>query len=188
MYILYRADERQNTTGPWGASADTFFASEQERYLGFGTLVQVTHTTLNVNGGNSGMMLHAPLPFVGIRGVRYVANKLRKLPRASAAEQKHARLFIGHMVRMQEEIGTGGAGFRFLHASFLQEAAPLVGKPELVELSNELTRAGDEWRAFALAAAKMCKQREALDPDQLAGRLHRCADLESEVHKKLRAL
>ncbi|NUN69533.1 MAG: pirin family protein [Bacteroidetes bacterium] len=66
MYILYRADERQNTTGLWGASADTFFASEQERYLGFGTLVQVTHTTLNVNGGNSGMMLHRNMELVDI--------------------------------------------------------------------------------------------------------------------------
>ncbi len=136
---------------------------------------------------NAGMMLHAPLPFVGIRGVRYVANKLRKLPRASAAEQKHSRLFIGHMVRMQEEIGTGGAGFRFLHASFLQEAAPIVNEPVLLEIADELTRAGDEWRNFALSAAKMCKQRLAMDHEQLAAQLHKCADLEAEVHKKLRA-
>jgi hypothetical protein len=136
---------------------------------------------------NTGMMLHSPLPFVGIRGVRYVANKLRKLPRANAAEQKHGRLFIGHMVRMQEEIGTGGAGFRFLHASFLQEAAPIVGRPVLLELADQLTKAGDEWRNFALAAAKMCKERLAMDHDQLADRLHRCADLEAAVHKRLRA-
>jgi hypothetical protein len=36
--------------------------------------------------------------------------------------------FIGHLVRMQEEIGTGGAGFRFIYAGFLQEAAHLLGQ------------------------------------------------------------
>jgi hypothetical protein len=136
---------------------------------------------------NAGMMLHTPLPFIGIRGVRFVANKLRKLPRANAAEQKHGRLFIGHMVRMQEEIGTGGAGFRFLHASFLQEAAPIVEKPVLLELADQLTQAGDEWRNFALTAAKMCKQRLEMDHDQLADQLHRCADLEAAVHQRLRS-
>ena len=136
---------------------------------------------------NAGMMLHTPLPFVGIRGVRFVANKLRKLPRKNAAEQKHNRLFIGHMVRMQEEIGTGGAGFRFLYASYLQEAAPIVNEPVLLELADQLTKVGDEWRMFALNAAKMCKQRLPMDHDQLADQLHKCADMEAAVHKRLRA-
>src|SRR6185436_166585 len=39
------------------------------------------------------------------------------------ADDAHARLYTGNIVRMQEEIGTGGAGFRFLYASFLQELA-----------------------------------------------------------------
>jgi len=137
---------------------------------------------------NTGMMLHTPLPFIGIRGVRYVANKLRKLPRASEKDRKYARLFIGHMVRMQEEIGTGGAGFRFLHASFLQEAAPIVGVPALAEIAVQLTRTGDEWRQFALSAAKMCKGRMEMDQGLLAEQLHKCADLEAAVHRSLRAI
>jgi len=135
---------------------------------------------------NAGMMLRTPLPFVGIRGVRFVANKLRKLPRASEKERKYARLFIGHMVRMQEEIGTGGAGFRFLHASFLQEAAPIVGRPALLEIAAQLTQAGDEWRKFALHAAKMCKGRMEMDQAALAAQLLNCADLEAAVHRALR--
>ncbi len=137
---------------------------------------------------NSGMMLRTPLPFVGIRGVRFVANKLRKLPRKNAAQEKYNRLFIGHMVRMQEEIGTGGAGFRFLYASFLQEAAPIVNEPVLMELADQLAKAGDEWRGFALEAAKMCKQRMAMDHDRLADQLLKCADMEAAVHRRLRSM
>ena len=136
---------------------------------------------------NTGMMLRTPLFFIGIRGVRFVANKLRKLPHASDKDKKYARLFIGHMVRMQEEIGTGGAGFRFLYASFLQEAAPIVGKPELLEIADRLTKAGDEWRRFALFAAKMCKGRMPMDQNVLADQLLKCADMEAAVHRELRA-
>jgi hypothetical protein len=135
----------------------------------------------------SGMMLRTPLPFVGVRGIRHVARKLRKLPRVTHAHLKHNKLFIGHMVRMQEEIGTGGAGFRFLYASFLQEAASLLSKPALAEISTRLTEAGDEWRRFALYAAKMCKDRMDMDHDLLATQLERCAELESAVYARLRA-
>jgi len=40
---------------------------------------------------------------------------------------------------MQEEIGTGGAGFRFMYASFLQEAGEKIGAAELGEASARLT-------------------------------------------------
>ncbi len=66
MYTLYRAEERMNTAGAWGASADTFFASEEEKYLGFGNLVQVTRSILNVDSGSSGMKLHRNMELVDI--------------------------------------------------------------------------------------------------------------------------
>lgn len=66
MQILYRSDERMNTAGPWGVSSDTFFASDQERFLGFGNLVQVTHSILNADGGHSGMKLHRNMELVDI--------------------------------------------------------------------------------------------------------------------------
>ncbi|MFA6455789.1 MAG: pirin family protein [Bacteroidota bacterium] len=55
-----------NTSGDWGTSADIFFGSEKEKYLGFGNLVQLTHTTLNPEGGNSGMKLHRNMELVDI--------------------------------------------------------------------------------------------------------------------------
>jgi hypothetical protein len=132
---------------------------------------------------NTGMMLHTPLPIVGLRGIRYVAKKIRKF---KAADLKYNKLFIGHMVRMQEEIGTGGAGFRFLYASFLQEASKLIPMPGLAESAAKLTAAGDEWRRFGLFAAKMCKDRMPMDYGMLAEQLNKCADLEEIVYKELR--
>lgn len=66
MLQIYRSDERLNISGSWGTSADTFFASEKEKYLRFGNLVQLTHTTLNVDSGNSGMKLHRNMELVDI--------------------------------------------------------------------------------------------------------------------------
>lgn len=132
----------------------------------------------------TGMMLYVPVPILGVRGIRMVARKIRNLkPRA----QHHNKLLLGHMVRMQEEIGTGGAGFRFLYASFLQEAAGVLGKPELAAMADELTAVGDEWRRFALHAAKMCKGRMSIDYGLLADQLLDCAEREARIYKRLRA-
>ena len=110
---------------------------------------------------NCFLMLHVPLPFVGCCGIRLLARRVRRLPEKKDPE--FTRRFVGHIVRMQEEIGTGGAGFRFLYAAFLQEAAVLLDRPALQELSLHLTAIGDEWREFALHAARMNKGRDAID-------------------------
>ena len=36
--------------------------------------------------------------------------------------RKKQGLYLAQLVRMQEEIGTGGGGFRYIYAAFLQEA------------------------------------------------------------------
>ena len=132
----------------------------------------------------TGMMLFKLIPIQGIAGIRLVSRKIRKLdPR----EAQHNKLLLGHIVRMQEEIGTGGAGFRFLYANFLQEAGDLLGKPALVEIGKELTDVGDEWRRFALNAAKMCKDRMPMDYGLLADIMAGCADGEERVYRRLRA-
>jgi hypothetical protein len=132
----------------------------------------------------TGMMLHTPVPLLGVRGIRTVARKIRRL---HPAQLQYNKLLLGHMVRMQEEIGTGGAGFRFLYAAFLKEAAPLLQRPALAAIADELTAVGDEWRQFALHAAKMCKDRMPMDYGLLAGELLRCAQQETAVYRRLRA-
>ena len=111
-------------------------------------------------------MLRTPLPFVGVRGIRLLAWQVSRL-----ADDAHARLYIGNIVRMQEEIGTGGAGFRFLYASFLQELGELTGYAPLAALAAQLVEIGDRWREFALASARMIRGRDPFDARALGTRL-----------------
>ncbi len=68
-------------------------------------------------------MLHIPIPMFGVKGIRFLAKKMNKWPEKKGP--KIARLYLGQVIRMLEEIGTGGAGFRFIYAAFLQEASKL---------------------------------------------------------------
>jgi len=128
------------------------------------------------------IILKAPLFFIGTKGIRYTAKQVEKQAKKPLDEGK---LFVGHIVRMQEEIGTGGAGFRFIYASFLQEAANLLQNDELQKCSEELTEIGDQWRMFALNAAKMCKGRQEMDYALLGQQLRQCADLEQNFFQRL---
>jgi len=122
-----------------------------------------------------------PIPIVGVRGMKMLANKV-----AGLDASEHSLNYVGHIVRMQEEIGTGGGGFRFLYAAFLQEAARITGIDELVVLSERLNEIGDDWREFALKAARMIKGREAFDPVHLAGMLRTQAESETEFFRALK--
>jgi hypothetical protein len=129
------------------------------------------------------IMLDAPLPIIGTRGICRLAGAFERLDVSAAAQSK---LFIGQVVRMQEEIGTGGGGFRFIYASFLQEAAELLARPRLNELSENLVDIGDEWREFALSAARMIRDREPLAPAALAAKLRQIAAREKAFFLDLR--
>ncbi|HRL34475.1 MAG TPA: BtrH N-terminal domain-containing protein, partial [Neisseria sp.] len=62
-----------------------------------------------------------PVWFAGVRGMGTLAAKIEALPRST--DEAYGKLYLGHIVRMQEEIGTGGAGFRYIYAYFLEQAA-----------------------------------------------------------------
>lgn len=125
----------------------------------------------------------APIPLVGVRGVRLLAGRVGRLPLRDGGEQ--ARMYIGNIVRMQEEIGTGGGGFRFLYASYLQELAETTGYAALDALAARLVEIGDRWREFALAAARMIRGRDPLAPPALAERLRALAAQEELFFRDL---
>ncbi len=127
-----------------------------------------------------------PLPIVGIRGIRFLARKISKLPMAGN-DERSSKLFLGHIVRMQEEIGTGGAGFRFMYASFLQESARITNSEILEEASDMMTSTGDLWREFAVNTVKFCKRRGNVQLDDLSEALKTVADKERCVIDKLRS-
>jgi Domain of unknown function (DUF4872)/Butirosin biosynthesis protein H, N-terminal len=134
---------------------------------------------------NYRVMNRAPLPHIGIRGIRYLARSVTKISRKKDADHVLPR-YLSHIVRMQEEIGTGGAGFRFLYASYLQEAANLLSDHRLIEASEQMTYAGDQWRLFALLASQMCKGRKRMKATTLEHVLHSCADYEAQTWKTLK--
>lgn len=128
-------------------------------------------------------MLNTPVPIAGLKGIKYLAKSIRKL---RSQEKRYAKLFLGHIVRMQEEIGTGGAGFRYLYASFLQELSlTFDGNETLVEASEMFLKVGDEFREFALMVAKSLKSKNEIDFEAIAQKLEFIADQEKEIYKKL---
>jgi len=128
----------------------------------------------------------APMPIIGVRGMRYVAKQIRKWPVKNGV--KKANHYLGQMVRMQEEIGTGGGGFRFIYAAFLQEASSILKNERLQELSQEMTKIGDLWRDFAVEASRVYKNRSTKADvyNVIANQLINIADKEEVFFKKLK--
>lgn len=111
-------------------------------------------------------MLKIPLPFMGVRGIRHFAKKLPEWPKyARDLDQlSHETMSIAVIL---EERGTGGGGFRFLYATFLQEASRVLDDPEIAALAKTVMEHGDRWRALSLAAARFGKKRD-LGPARFA--------------------
>jgi hypothetical protein len=99
----------------------------------------------------------SPVPILGVKGIRYTGNRIKKW-RDNLGEKK-AGLYLAQLVRMQEEIGTGGGGFRYIYAAFLQEAYAYKPVDELLEISKTFTQSGDLWRTAAVQAAGIFKGR-----------------------------
>ena len=124
------------------------------------------------------IMLRTPVPLIGVRGIRMLARRVERLP-----ANESAKLYIGHIVRMQEEIGTGGAGFRFMYAAFLQELS--AHNAALGSLSQRLIAIGDRWQEFAIATSRMIKRRDPLHPPALATHLRAIAQEEESFYRDL---
>lgn len=131
------------------------------------------------------------LPVAGLLGVgsmRKLAGQIARWP--DKLGSKKSIQYLGHIIRMQEEIGTGGGGFRYIFSAFLQESAKLLGEKSLETLSNEITLIGDKWRNFALYAARICKGRDSSKNgfSKASSILYECADREEAVYRELKNL
>ena len=128
-------------------------------------------------------MLNTPVPIAGIKGIRYLAKAIKKLEKK---DTKYAKLFLGHIVRMQEEIGTGGAGFRYIYASFLEESSHVFNDDStLKEISEMFLEIGDHWREFALMIAKAIRSKKEIDFASISTKLDFIADEEVKAYTKL---
>ncbi|QOR73421.1 BtrH N-terminal domain-containing protein [Cruoricaptor ignavus] len=128
----------------------------------------------------------APAPIIGVKAMRWVAKSIPKWAAKKGA--KTTNHYLGQLIRMQEEIGTGGGGFRFLYGAFLQEAADVLQNEELRELSKEITMIGDLWRDFAVDIARVYKNRNSKSDiyNQLSKQMLHIADLEEAFFRRLK--
>lgn len=156
--------------------------------------VQSVPTSPNLAGAikeavrDTATRMQSRVPILGVRGIRRLAKHVRGWAHR-VPDDRRRRLLLGHVVRMQEEVGTGGAGFRFMYAAFLQEAGELLGHEPFLQASEMMTEAGDLWRTgFAGTSVRIIKDRRPAGEslEDAADCLERCADKEAEVFQFLR--
>ena len=133
-------------------------------------------------------MVDIPVPLVGTKGMKYLARKIRKYPKKYG--KRKAAQYLGQIVRAQEEVGTGGGGFRYMYAAFLQEAADILKQDWINDMSKEMTEVGDIWRTFAVEIARIIKDRSTLEDayNNVADILDLIAKREDIIFKKLKKI
>lgn len=134
-------------------------------------------------------MVKLPIPFFGVRGIRFFARKVREWPKLTR-DLDHLSHEVMMIAVILEERGTGGGGFRYLYATFLQEAARILGNPEVADVAKEMMVNGDRWRDVSIAAARMGKRRD-LGPQkllELGDMILERADAEQAIFRRLGAL
>jgi len=133
-------------------------------------------------------MLKVPIPLLGITGIRYFAADIRRWPKRMDPEL--VKLNLHQFILMQEVVGSGGAGFRFVFAAFLQEAAAILNTPELNDISTGMVKVGDIWRESTLLITQYYRDR--VEGKEFFTRIPQfisdCAKSEEEQLKKLDAI
>lgn len=101
-------------------------------------------------------MLKPLNPFVGINAILKLAKDIKKYPQKYSQDKASALLL--HIVRIQEILGTGGAGFRHIYANFLKEAGELLNNAVIKDAAIEMESIALDWRKFALFAGKIARR------------------------------
>lgn len=96
--------------------------------------------------------------YSGVSGIFYLAKRIMSWE--SKYGERGAKLELAQIIRMLEEIGTGGAGFRFIYGAFLQEVSKITGLVRYNEFSKKITEIGDLWRFFAYTGSRIIKKRK----------------------------
>lgn len=130
-------------------------------------------------------MLHIPGPIAGVDGIKFIAKRIKNW--RDKLGLKTAGLYLAQLVRMQEEIGTGGGGFRYIYGAFLQQAHAYLPHDELLKISDTFTQAGDLWRTAAVQASGIYKGRIGSQEDfnQMSDYLFEIAEIEKQAFTAL---
>jgi len=130
-------------------------------------------------------MTGIPFPLVGVKGLRFMARDLKKWPKKHGNEK--ASFYLGQILRMNEDFGTGGAGFRYIYGAFLKESGTLLHSDELLDASDLMGKTANQWRAFTYIGARNCRNRSKPEEDygMLGDQLLEIADMEEKVYHKI---
>ncbi len=130
-------------------------------------------------------MTGVPFPLIGVKGIRFLSRQMRQWEKKLGPEK--ASYYLGQVLRMEEEVGTAGAGFRFIYGAFLNEAADVLNQSWLREISFEMGENANKWREFSYLGSRNCKKRGKPEQsyDFLADKLLEIADSEEKIFSKL---
>lgn len=128
-------------------------------------------------------MLQIPFRYFGWKGIGYFADDMRKWERKYDNRQICYRLLWYY--RVIERAGTGGAGYRYIYAEFLKEAAPLVQSTVLDECASMMTDVAEQWRRFSLDCRRYLRKDE-VSLNEIADQLDAISACEHEIFKRIR--
>lgn len=177
----YELERVRFAKGPFAPRGQIYFPKEP-RPVSDETMRKAIATGIKRNVFH---MIHIPGTVVGVKAIADTGKKIKKW-RDKLGQQK-AGLYLAQLVRMQEEIGTGGGGFRYIYAAFLQQAHAYHPKDELLHISKTFTHAGDIWRNAAVQAAGIYKGRigSQADFDIMGDYLLEIAEIEKNAFRAL---
>lgn len=110
-------------------------------------------------------MTRLPIPFLGVKGIRMFADKLNEWPSIARDVEDLSDRIMKINIFLEDQ-GTGGGGFRYMYATFLQQAAAILKEERLKTMSKEMMEIGDKWRNISYFAAKIGKNRD-LGPERI---------------------
>jgi hypothetical protein len=156
---------------------------------GSGSIIDYEKAILKGIKNSAFNMLKIPIPFLGVKGIRYFAKKLPEWPKL-ARDEDHLSHEIMMINILLEERGTGGGGFRFMYAAFLQESAKILNKPALNDIAEQMMNNGDEWRQISIFAGKIGRARDLGQEklQELAGMIEKRADVEKQLFTDLKKI
>lgn len=130
-------------------------------------------------------MTKVPFWLIGVKGMRVLAKDIKKWPVKLGNEK--AAFYLGSILRMAEDFGTGGAGFRYIYGAFLKEAGILYKNDELMDAAVMMGNTANKWREFTYIGARNCKSRSKPQEDygMLGDMLREIANEEERIYRKL---
>ena len=128
-------------------------------------------------------MLYIPFPYFGTKGMHYFAKDIRKWEQKYEHRQICIRLLWYY--RVIERAGTGGAGYRFIYADFLSEAAALFENSTMSECASMMEKVAEQWRQFSLDCRRYLRKDE-ITLNEMADQLDEISENEKKVFIKIK--